>query len=1398
MGRQCDSFKANVFCKLRCQNCYKTKDQHSEDALEKSKMSRKVKAQGFLYVAPSNIDFSLPSHTSKRWQRRYFKLYDDGELSYGLDNATMPATKMDMNRCIRVCEAEAITGHAHSILVAFCVDDLKNAGPSKRVDADGEEYEEEPHPAVCYMKADTTDEIRWWQHNLQTYVNQQNIYSTPAWYRRPSPNEDVRCEPTVIQVNDSGSRRSSPCSSRCSTPENKLYTRSIDLGSRQSLTDTSSHHGTVRSVKNRSKQRTRAVEAVETVEISRLMSPEVPDVPLPEAPINEKPQISGSATLSMFRPVLQAPTIDTSHAHTLRKGWLMLRGRSDNEWIKQWVVLAGLSLKMYKDVWLEDSSEPLVSLDLKDCVNVYPSETAKHYGIEIKCKRTRYILSAMTPGIRDSWIQALQQNLHNPSPTYVDNCPSVDGMSIADSEARRKKHIAYVAPESHHSNSMMDGESSTSEDEDELMSPLGTRRTMAVAHRNSISVSESSDDEATDRRRASSPPTTLRRRSPLSRVKDKSTKALRRRSSHNSISSKEDRHKKRMQLEEQDLTCLRIREKTLRQQVENLRDQLRDANKQLVQTKSENDELRKAFGNCDQRSLDELRKSLNDAEDEIKRKQREMDVLRDKLHSPTLEEANACPGQLTARLVNLLQTQVGGISKFLHSAALDRNKFAPLRPMADALIRKVAEVSMEPEEAPFEQLEEIFHDVIKAYEALSSLLIVAPRVATKDSATLTEHVERDLVELNAVYLALLREVGYVYEARCTSHQSCPATDQCYLKIQYVKCLHVVRCISAVLQTLFSNVQTLELSPFFSLNLLDALISRARVEIKHSYQLRSQSAMETPQPDQMKNIMASVYLYKLSEEEIHHNIEDDLKEKLIRLQPCTASLEHYKDAAVNDHDQLYQNIVHLILVINRLIKTSSLQEEEPKEEIIKEAQNFWNNLRETVFSKRLDEADWFSVFGQESLQTQLVEKLDSQVWNVFLAVYEGDVRTALDANRLILKAILSALLDILKSKCGMVSQKKRDSWSLTGSPHSPKLPPSGDNRSNANMMINAELRSIAEMLFIWKKTKDPVEQPKCEHKSSREYEDDREDLLDRISVLEEKNQDTVYVYERKTKHLESQLQYEEEQRKKLLEEIQNMREMNEQTLAALRHAESERVTQLKVQHESEMEKLREEHEREMEEDKIAMKRALDAVRRVHEEELAHTRQQACTCSEGCSTTSDDTRASESSHVADRLKSISAQYSAKCLEHSQLEEKVSTLMSERREAEARSEIDMKRLQKEIRTKDDVIEELKEKVDQLEKKLLEKGASAEEIADYLHRSATKRSRSRTPIRFRQANQPVRTASRRSDVRFHSNPAIPVMRDPEHHGYNVDEVLRHSLAVPVRERRKFFEHIAEYQMSF
>ncbi|KAK0426809.1 hypothetical protein QR680_009912 [Steinernema hermaphroditum] len=70
MGRQCDSFKANVFCKLRCQNCYKTKDQHSEDALEKSKECTDRNAtlervNGFLKVARAPSVPELTNHDDK-------------------------------------------------------------------------------------------------------------------------------------------------------------------------------------------------------------------------------------------------------------------------------------------------------------------------------------------------------------------------------------------------------------------------------------------------------------------------------------------------------------------------------------------------------------------------------------------------------------------------------------------------------------------------------------------------------------------------------------------------------------------------------------------------------------------------------------------------------------------------------------------------------------------------------------------------------------------------------------------------------------------------------------------------------------------------------------------------------------------------------------------------------------------------------------------------------------------------------------------------------------------------------------------------------------------------------------------------------------------------------------
>jgi hypothetical protein len=58
--------------------------QHCDEALETGKIARHISRCGFLFVAP-DWDFTNPIYRTKRWQRRWFVLYDDGELTYSID-----------------------------------------------------------------------------------------------------------------------------------------------------------------------------------------------------------------------------------------------------------------------------------------------------------------------------------------------------------------------------------------------------------------------------------------------------------------------------------------------------------------------------------------------------------------------------------------------------------------------------------------------------------------------------------------------------------------------------------------------------------------------------------------------------------------------------------------------------------------------------------------------------------------------------------------------------------------------------------------------------------------------------------------------------------------------------------------------------------------------------------------------------------------------------------------------------------------------------------------------------------------------------------------------------------------------------------------------------------------
>uniref|UniRef100_A0A671LBR0 Myosin-2 heavy chain-like n=1 Tax=Sinocyclocheilus anshuiensis TaxID=1608454 RepID=A0A671LBR0_9TELE len=147
----CRKFQANIFNKNKCQNCFKARDAHllSDEDFTQAKPIY----GGWLLLAPEGTNFDNPLHRSRKWQRRFFLLYEHGLLRYALDDmaSTLPQGTINLNQCVDVVDGESRTGQKHSLCICT---------------------PEKDH----YIRAESKEIIHGWQEALMVFprTNKQN------------------------------------------------------------------------------------------------------------------------------------------------------------------------------------------------------------------------------------------------------------------------------------------------------------------------------------------------------------------------------------------------------------------------------------------------------------------------------------------------------------------------------------------------------------------------------------------------------------------------------------------------------------------------------------------------------------------------------------------------------------------------------------------------------------------------------------------------------------------------------------------------------------------------------------------------------------------------------------------------------------------------------------------------------------------------------------------------------------------------------------------------------------------------------------------------------------------------------------------------------------------------
>ncbi|NXT83029.1 MPRIP protein, partial [Zapornia atra] len=391
---------------------------------------------GWLLLAPEGTDFDNPVHRSRKWQRRFFILYEHGLLRYALDEmpTTLPQGTINMNQCTDVVDGESRTGQKFSLCILT---------PEKE----------------HFIRAENKEIISGWLEMLIVYprTNKQN-QKKKRKVEPPTPQEPGPAKMAVTSSNIPSAEKV-PATKSTLWQEEMRGKDQADSGSSispaqspvqgqagaasslkdpvlDSKEDESSMNGDRIDCGRKTRVESGYFSLEKTKQDSKLEEqqlPPLPSPPSPSTPNNRRSQViekfealdienaehmetnvSGGAALSsetrQGRSEKRVFPRKRPDLLNFKKGWLT-KQYEDGQWKKHWFVLTDQSLRYYRDSVAEEAADLDGEIDLSTCYDVTEYPVQRNYGFQIHTKEGEFTLSAMTSGIRRNWIQTIMKHV---------------------------------------------------------------------------------------------------------------------------------------------------------------------------------------------------------------------------------------------------------------------------------------------------------------------------------------------------------------------------------------------------------------------------------------------------------------------------------------------------------------------------------------------------------------------------------------------------------------------------------------------------------------------------------------------------------------------------------------------------------------------------------------------------------------------------------------------------------------------------------------------------------------------------------------------------------------------------------------------------------------------------